>query len=151
MTAAIGAAAAGFLIAVVWFDLMFDVQVFGHRRSELVPNAVLDSISAYYRRVTTTASPMGRPVGLVMAVLLVDLIVQAATEEAEVWQSAASFVAAATGIGLAAVRVFARARRLGAANDSRDVQSELARSIFRDHVVCLLAMAVLLGVQLSAV
>lgn len=151
MTATIAAAAAGFLIAVVWFDLMFDVQVFRHRASPQVPEAVLDSISAYYRRVTTTASPMGRLVGLVMLALLVGLVVQVATGDADVWVSVVSFIAAATGIGLAAVRVFARARRLGAGGDSQDVRSELARSIFRDHVVCVAAMVVLLGVQVSAV
>ena len=66
-------AATGFLIAVLWFDLMFDVQVWRHRRSPEVPETTLQSISAYYRRVTTTASPMGRLVGLVMFVLLAAL------------------------------------------------------------------------------
>lgn len=151
MTAAIAASAAGFLIAVVWFDLMFDVQVFRHRREPQVPEGVLDSISAYYRRVTTTASPMGRLVGLVMLALLGDLVVQAATGDADVWVSVVSFAAAATGIGLAGIRVFGRARRLGAGGDSLAVRSDLARSILRDHVVCLAAMVSLIAVQLSAV
>ena len=51
----------GFLLAVLWFDLMFDVQVVGHREP-LLPVAVLDSIGAYYRRVTTNARPMNRHV-----------------------------------------------------------------------------------------
>ena len=98
-------AAAGFLIAVLWFDLMFDVQVVRHRGAAEVPEDVLDSISAYYRRVTTTASPMGRLVALVMVALFVALVMQA-------------------------------------------VQSELARSIFRDHIVCLLGMTTVLAAQL---
>ena len=141
-------AAAGFLLAVLWFDLMFDVQVWRHRRAPQVPDDTLDSIAAYYRRVTTTASPMGRLVGLVMLVLLGVLVVQAIDGDAPVWVSVVSLLAALVATGLALVRVFGRARRLGAATDPRAQQSVLARSIFRDHLVCLAAMAIVLAVQL---
>ena len=50
-------AGAGFLLAVLRFDLMFDVQVLG-RRADDVPEAAIASIAAYYRRVTTAARPM---------------------------------------------------------------------------------------------
>jgi len=60
---AIAAAGAGFLVAVLWFDLMFDVQVRKDVGSKLPPE-VLASISAYYRRVTTDAYPMNRLVAL---------------------------------------------------------------------------------------
>ena len=142
-------AAAGFLIAVLWFDLMFDVQVLRHRREREAPEPALASIAAYYRRVTTTASPMGRLVGLVMVVLWAGLIVQAVDGGAPVWVSAASIPAALIATGLAGVRVFGRARRLGARADSPGVQSALARGILRDHVVCLAAMSVLLALQLA--
>ena len=55
----------GFLLAVLWFDLMFDVQVI-RLPAESVPEEVLASIAAYYHRVTTAADPMGRAVGLAM-------------------------------------------------------------------------------------
>ena len=143
------AAAAGFLIAVLWFDLMFDVQVLQYRRAPQIPEPVLDSISAYYRRVTTTASPMGRLVGLVMVALLVLLIWQAITGEAPVWVSVISIPAAVLAIGLAVVRVFGRARRLGTRNDSLAVRSWLARSIFRHHLACLAAIIALLAAQIA--
>ena len=142
-------AAAGFLIAVLWFDLMFDVQVWRHRRSPQVPDAVLESIAAYYRRVTTTASPMGRLVGLIMVALLGALVVQAISGDDALWVSVVSIPAALVGIGLAAARIFGWARRLGTRKDPPAVQSELARGIFRAHVVCLTAMATLLAVQLA--
>ena len=41
------AAGSGFLLAVLWFDLMFDVQVRGHRGGT-VPGPVRESIAAYY-------------------------------------------------------------------------------------------------------
>ena len=142
-------AAAGFLIAVLWFELMFDVQVFRHRRSPELPEPVLASISSYYRRVTTTASPMGRLVGLVMLVLVASLIWQAVDGEAPAWTSAVSLPPACLAVGLAILRVFGRARRLGARTDGMAVQSNLARSILRDHLICLAAMAVVLAVQIG--
>lgn len=129
---------------------MFDVQVIRHRRSPQVPDDVLDSIARYYRRVTTTASPMGRLVAVVMLTLAVSLVVQAFQDKAPVWVSVVSFVAAATGVGLAGGRVFGAARRLGTRGDPPDVQSALARGILRDHLVCFAAMATLLAVQLAA-
>ena len=142
-------AAAGFLIAVLWFDLMFDVQVLPHRRAPELPEAVLGSISAYYRRVTTTASPMGRLVGLTMAGLLVTIVVQAASGDAPAWVSAVSLCAGLLATGLAVLSVFGRARRLGSRLDSQAVQSGLARRIFRDHLICLAAMVVVLAVQIA--
>jgi len=141
-------ASAGFLVAVLWFDLMFDVQVLAHRRSPEVPESVTESIAAYYRRVTTTASPMGTLVGVVMTVLLITLVVQAATADVAVGVSAVSIAAAAAAIGLAMARVFPRAVRLGERSQPQAEQSEIARSIFREHVLCLAAMVTLLGVQL---
>jgi hypothetical protein len=149
MTAAITAASA-FLLAVLWFDLMFDVQVIPHRGEPLVPESVLDSIARYYHRVTTTASPMGRLVALVMLALLISLAVQAVRGDAPVWASVVSFVGALTGIGLAAARVFGAARRLGTRADPPDVQSALARGILSDHIVCFAGMATVLAVQLIA-
>ncbi len=143
-------ATTGFLLAVLWFDLMFDVQVLRHRGSREVPEPVLDSISAYYRRVTTTASPMGRLVGLVMLVLITAVVTQAARGDSPVWVSAVSLSAAAVAIGLAMVRVFGAARRLGARTDPPHVQSALARGILRSHLICLAAIILLLVVQLAA-
>ena len=69
---AIAAAGAGFLIAVLWFDLMFDVQA--RLPGAALPEAVLASISAYYRRVTTEASPMGRLVSVAMLVTVAAIV-----------------------------------------------------------------------------
>jgi len=145
---AVVTAASGFLIAVLWFDLMFDVQVFRHRRAALVPQDVLASISAYYRRVTTTASPMGRLVAIVMLALFVGLAAQALQGHVETWVSVVSIAAALLAVGLAVGRVFGQARRLGTAEDPVEIQSELARSILREHIVCILGMSVVLATQL---
>jgi hypothetical protein len=91
---------------------------------------------------------MGRLVGTVMLALLVALIVQAARADVSAWVSVVSIAAALVGFGLAGLRVLGRARRLGAKADSLTVQSTIARSILRDHLVCLAAMVTLLATQL---
>jgi hypothetical protein len=62
------AACGGFLLAVLWFDLMFDVQVLGHAAAPApLPDDTLASIARYYARVTGGAHPMQVLVALVMA------------------------------------------------------------------------------------
>jgi hypothetical protein len=63
------AAGASFLLAVLCFDLMFDVQTHKHADNVLLP-AVLAPISACLRRVTTEGYPMNRLVALVMLLTL---------------------------------------------------------------------------------
>ena len=61
-----------------------------------------------------------------------------------------SLAAAASGIGLAIRRTFRNATRLGRATVSPEKQTALARAIYRDHIYCLTAMTVSLGLQLIA-
>ena len=142
-------ACAGFLLAVLWMDLMFDVQVLRHRRDEELPEAVLASIAAYYRRVTTTARPMGHLVGTVMAILLVSLVIQIARGCGSRVVALASLALVGGPIALAALRVVPNAVRLGSRADPPARQSALARSICRDHLVCLAGIAAFLAVQLA--
>jgi hypothetical protein len=143
-------AAVAFLVAVLWFDLMFDVQVWRHRAADTVPEEVLASIAGYYRRVTTDASPMSRLISLDMAVLLGLLVWQAARGGTAGWVSVVSFTLAAASIGLALGRVVPAAIRLGGRRDPSDAQSVLARSILRDHITFLILMVTLLVLQLAA-
>jgi hypothetical protein len=141
-------AGAGFLLAVLWFDLMFDVQVLGHREREL-PEQVLGAISAYYRRVTTAARPMNRLIATVMLATLVAIAVQIASGQERTWVALLSLAFALPPIVLAGARIVPRAVRLGARVDPAELQSALARSIFREHVLCATSIAALLTVQLA--
>jgi hypothetical protein len=141
-------AGAGFLLAVLWFDLMFDVQVLGHDDREL-PEEVLESIASYYRRVTTAARPMNRLIATVMVATLAAIVVEIAANEQDAWVAPASLALALVPIALAGTRVVPRAVRLGARIDPLERQSELARSIFREHVICAATIMGLLAVQLS--
>jgi hypothetical protein len=142
-------AGAGFLLAVLWFDLMFDIQVLGRREAEL-PEDVLASISGYYRRVTTAARPMNWLVAAVMTATLVAIVVQLAGDEGPSWVAWASLGLAGFAVGLAALRTVPNAVRLGGRSDPAASQSGLARSICRDHLLCAASIATLITIQLAA-
>jgi hypothetical protein len=142
-------AGAGFLLAVLWFDLMFDVQAIERPRAEL-PEAVLASIAAYYRRVTTAARPMNRLIAAVMLATLAAIAVQIAEAHGRGWAPWLSLALAAAPILLAACHTVPSAVRLGKGSASRERRSALARSILRDHVLCFASIAALLVVQLAA-
>ena len=116
---ACAATGAGFLTAVLWFDLMFDVQTRKHR-SDVLPNDVLASIGAYYRRVTTDATPMNRLISLVMLATLSALVAEIAIGETPRLISWTSLAFAAGAIGLAAARTVRNAVRLGGGRDAPD-------------------------------
>ncbi len=141
-------AGAGFLLAVLWFDLMFDVQVLDDRGGEL-PDDVLVSIAAYYRRVTTAARPMNRLIAAVMLGTIAAIIVQLGQGDAPRWAAVLSLVLAASAIVTAAVHTVPSAMRLGTRSDTDKGQTRLARSIFRDHLLCITAVAVVLFLQLA--
>jgi hypothetical protein len=142
------AAGGGFLLAVLWFDLMFDVQV---RRygGERLPDDVLASISTYYRRVTTEARPMNRLIAAVMVATLGVIVAEIAVGTDPGWLGWAALVVAAAAIGRAATGTVPNAVRLGCGSDPPEVRSRLARSIYRDHRACFAAIAVLVALQVA--
>jgi hypothetical protein len=142
-------AGGGFLLAVLWFDLMFDVQVLGQHDREL-PEQRLSSIAAYYARVTTAARPMNRLIAAVMlgtlAAIVVEIVDGRGIPSAAAWVSLAL---AAAPIVLVAARTVPSAVRLGTRIDTADRQSALARSICSEHLFCFASIAALIALQLS--
>ena len=145
------AAGAGFLLAVVWFDLMFDVQVLRLAKGDAPDDAVV-SIARYYRRVTTDAFPMNRLVALIMVAVLAGIAAELVGDDVPAWVGWTSLVLALAPISLAARRTVRNAVRLGAeAVDAptRKEHAALARSVAVDHVFCFASVASLLVVQLA--
>jgi hypothetical protein len=141
-------AGAGFLLAVLWFDLMFDVQALRRRDGDL-PEDVLSSTAGYYRRVTTAARPMNRLIAAVMLGTIVAVLVQLVQGDAPRWAAVVTLVLTAAAVSVAAVHTVPSAVRLGTRSDPIAGQSRLARSILRDHLLCLVAVAMVLFVQLA--
>ena len=147
MTAYVSAGG-GFLLAQLWFDLMFDVQALG-RGGAPVEERELASIAAYYARVTTAARPMNRLIAAVMLATLAAIaveLVEAAVPSAVAW---VSLLLAAAPIVLVGARTVPAAVRLGTRADSLEHQRSMARSILREHVFCLASIAALIALQLS--
>ncbi len=142
---ALVAAGAGFLLA----DLMFDIQALRGREGDL-PEAVLSSIAGYYRRVTTTARPMDRLIALMMLLTLAAIVVEIVLGDVPTWVGWTSLMLAAAPVALAATRTLPKAVRLGAREDTVERQSALARSIGREHLLCLASIAALLVLQVAA-
>jgi len=143
------AAGAAFLLAVLWFDLMFDVQSRGHVGDPL-PSEVLASISAYYRRVTTEAYPMNRLVALVMLFTLAAIVAEIVEGVRPWWIGWFSLALAGSGVVTTMRRTVPNARRLGDARDTPEMQSTLARAICRDHLFSFARTSLVLGLQLVA-
>jgi hypothetical protein len=143
------ATGAGFLLAVLWFDLMFDVQTRGHP-SDPLPPAVLASISTYYRRVTTEAYPMNRLVALVMVLTLAAICAEIVQGKNPWWIGWGSLALAASGFVPTMMRTVPNARRLGSGKDSPEEQSRLARAVCRDHMFSFARMSVVLVLQMIA-
>jgi peptidoglycan/LPS O-acetylase OafA/YrhL len=141
-------AGAGFLLAVLWFDLMFDVQVARSGSAERTEEAV-GSIASYYRRVTTDARPMNRLVAAVMLATLASIIVQIARGDHPRWVGWVALALAGFPVLLAGAHTVPSAVRLGSREDPTGRQHELARSILRDHVFCATAIAALIVIELS--
>jgi len=145
------AAAGGFLLAVLWMDLIFDVQVLRHpARGDDVPEPVLASIAAYYRRATTDSRPMSHLIGGVMAATLAVLLVELFRGDEARPVVGASLALVGAPIALAYVRVVPNAIRLGRRTDTSGTQSALARAICRDHLLCFAMVLAFVALQLWA-
>ena len=137
---AFASAGAGFLLAVLWFDLMFDVQVRGHV-GEVLPDQVRSSIAAYYARVTTAARPMNRLVALAMLTTIGAQIALMIDDAFPTWRAVIALVLTIGAVGLAGAHTVPGAVRLGRQEDAPATQSKLARGIFRDHLICIALIA----------
>ena len=143
---ALTAAGAGFLCAVLWFDLMFDIQARGRGQPS---EAALASIAAYYRRVTIDAAPMGRLISGVMLLTLASIVAEIARGGG--WAAWLSLAATLAATGLAVTRTVPTAQRLGRAEDPVELRGQLARRLLRDHLAFLAALLLVLGLQLAPV
>jgi hypothetical protein len=132
---AFATAGAGFLLAVLWFDLMHDVLA----RGEGPTDEGLVTIQRYYRRVTTDAFPMNRLVLVAMLALIISLVAELVGDSVPAWAAIASLALAVPPIVLSR-KIVAMAKADPSAAD--------ARIILRDHVLCFVSMTAVLAVQL---
>jgi RsiW-degrading membrane proteinase PrsW (M82 family) len=128
---------AGFLLAVLWFDLMHDVAW----RSDL------PTVQRYYRRVTTDAYPMNLLVAAVMLGLLATLVAELLGESVSTWAAIVSLVLAVPPILVSRVTV-RMAKQLGAAGSTSAGERHQAQLILRQHLFCLVCISAVVTTQL---
>jgi hypothetical protein len=143
-------AGAGFLLCVLWFDLMFDVQARRHPDDD-VPAEARASIAAYYARVTTAARPMNRLIAAAMVTTIGATVAELVGDDLPAGRAGSALVLTLGAVGLAAGRTVSNAQRLGRRSDDAAEQSRLARTILRDHLLCFAAIAIALVLQLAPV
>ena len=129
---------------------MFDTQVLGKSGAAL-PEETLDSISRYYSRVTTTARPMNRLVGVAMLGTLVALVVEVLKHQIPSSRAVMSLVLVVLAISIALGRTLRNAVRLGRQEEDLVTQSRLARLVLRDHLILFVALGLVLMLQLLPV
>jgi len=143
-------AGGGFLLAVLWFDLMFDVQVWPYWGQETLPEEVLASIAGYYQRVTTDAAPMNMLVGGVMFLTIGAVIWNLMRGTQAIWISVGTLILLSVPVAAAQMVIFPGAQQLATRTDSLAVQTDLANAIFTAHVACFVAIALMLVLQFLA-
>lgn len=135
-------AGGGFLLAVLWMDLMFDVQYFGD-----APAVGVQSMAAYYHRVTLDAGWMTYLVAAVMLVTIAGVIVQLRRSSEPRWRRITIAALALVPIALALSVVLPAARELATTAAVED-RLLLARTIAVSHIACFASIATFIGVQL---
>jgi hypothetical protein len=144
------AACGGFLLAILWMDLIFDTQVLGKpRENGALPESVLASIAAYYRRATTDSYPMSRLIAAVMGLAVLGSALALVAGRSALLLRLLALTLVAGPAALAATRVVPNAVRLGTRKDDLARQTSLARAICRDHLVCLAGISAFLAVEFA--
>jgi hypothetical protein len=137
----------GFMLAILYIDLMFDVMAVPHRRSgTTLPKEVLDPITHYYRRVTQNPYVL-MFVMLTTTTFLVLQIVYGLTPR---WTAYTSLAAMGLAMVAGIVKVIPAAQRLASGKDPAEVQTRLIHGVFTAHVLLFVCILVLAAIQLVA-
>ena len=137
----------GFMIAVLYIDLVFDFSGLPHRRSgEPLAPAVLDPIATYYRYITRNPYLLM----LIMATAAGCIVVQIYHESVPRWTGYASLLLMVFNTLIAVLRVIPAAQRLASGRDTVELQTRLVHGVLPYHVLLLASVLLMAGVQLVA-
>lgn len=136
----------GFMLAVLYIDLMFDVTAVPHRRSNAtLPKEVLGPIICYYGRITQNPYVLM----FVMLTATVCLVMEIVYDLAPRWAGYSSLVAMGLAMVAGTVKVIPTAQRLASGRDPEDRQTALIHGMFPAHIFLLICILVLAAIQFS--
>ncbi len=137
----------GFMLAILYIDLMFDVMSVPHRRSgTTLPKELLDPITHYYRRVTQNPYVLM----FVMLTTTISLVLQIVYGLAPRWAAYTSLAVMGLAMVTGIVKVIPTARRLASGKDPAEVRTRLIHGVFTAHALLLVCILVLAAIQLVA-
>ncbi|MDB5692659.1 MAG: conserved hypothetical rane protein [Alphaproteobacteria bacterium] len=137
----------GFMIAVLYIDLSFDVSALPFRgRPEPLPTATLKTIEAYYRRIASNPYPLM----LVMATAVACLVTQTYYGWVPRWIGYASLGLMAAIILFAIGKVIPTANGLASKSTPIEERRGKVEALLTYHFALLISVLALAGVQLVA-
>ena len=136
----------GFMLAVLYIDLMFDVTAVPYRRTgTTLPKEVLDPITHYYGRITQNPYVLM----FVMLTTTVCLVAEIVYDLTPRWAAYSSLVAMGLAMATGTAKVIPTAQRLASGKDPADKQTSLIHGMFPSHVFLLICILALAGIQFS--
>ncbi len=136
----------GFMLAVLYIDLMFDVTAVRYRGTNApIPADVVRPIASYYGRITQNPYVLM----FVMLTATVCIVAEIVYELVPRWAAYSSLVFMAFAMLAGGGRVIPAAQRLASGKDPEDRQTQLIHSMFPGHIVLLVSILLLALVQLS--
>ena len=136
----------GFMLAVLYVDLMFDVSAVPYRRTNApLPGGVVESIASYYRRITQNPYVLM----FVMLTATVCIVTEIVYDLVPRWVGYSSLVFMGTAMLAGVGRVIPAAQRLASGKDAEDMRTRLVHSLLPGHLVLLISILLLALVQFS--
>jgi hypothetical protein len=134
----------GFMLAVLYIDLMFDVSAVPYRRAKTaLPKEVLDPITHYYGRITQNPYVLM----LVMLTTIICIGAEIVFGLAPRWVGYSSLFLMGLSILASVLKVIPTAQRLGSGKDPEVVRTRMVHSMLPFHVVLLVSIVLLAAVQ----
>ena len=134
----------GFMIAILYIDLKFDILSLPHRRAGgPIPAGVLRQIATYYGVVTKNPAVLM----FVMVTTLTCIVAEILYDLVPRWVGYSSVILIGLAMGVGIIKVIPTARRLAIDKDSADERTRIAHVMFRSHIFLLTAILLLALLQ----
>ncbi len=137
----------GFMIAVLYMDLVFDISALPHRRDKgPLPPEILDPITIYYRYITRNPYLLM----FVMLTTLVSIIVQIVYATVPRWTGYTALFCILFAMVGGTAKVIPTAQRLATGKDTVEERSRMIHSMFPFHILLLISILALAAVEFSS-
>jgi hypothetical protein len=138
----------GFLLAILWMDLKFDLMAWTLLRegTPLTPEA-LATIVSYYAQATLSEQGSFPLISVVMVATLIAVLMQLRSSD-PLWQRVLGLLLVFPPVILAAVKIVPEATSLGLDPHTAAEQSALSLSILKAHLYCLASVIAFLALQI---